>query len=755
MNNLYEINDEQEIKLSDYFNLIIRYKWVVIVSFLLVLIFAAIYTARSPRIYSAYAKVLLEDRMTNDLLFTSVSNKTTSINNNIQILKSRPVRRIVLQILRTNPKFDSFQISKTQSQLDYLASIISVDTERDTDILTINIQSTNPEEAKEIANAFANSLMQQDTDYARIEFTNTKDFLASQLEEKESILAVSEEDLRSYKIENGISMLSQETEELIRQSSELDAFLSQAQTDLTISNNQVAFLQAELLQQDSLLTNVNSVLSSPLLEQLKKEIIFNQTRYFKLLAKPEYDSTHPELVLLNKEIDASKNKLEQEIQRILLIKSGSSDPLLHRADLIQKISMAKINQNINQSKVNSLLSEIEEYSLKMSVLPDTEVNLARLTRNFLINEKIYSMLIEKYEDAKIVEKSKIGNVRIMEEAITPTKPIKPNKKMNMIIGIVLGLGIGVGLAFVLHSLDSKIRTFDDVRKNVGLSILGTIPFINIYDSDIVQIEKMLDESKDEEEKKLKSIKHQIESRLITHYAPKSSVSESFRILRTNLVSKRKDTSAFIILITSSGPKEGKSTIQANLATALSQTGSKVVLVDLDLRRPMVHSLFDFKKEVGISDFLVDKTQELEPLVKKTAIPNLDVITSGYIPPNPSELLGSVRMDDALALLKSKYDYILLDSPPVIAVTDSMILAKKVDALNLVVRVGKADKNVVKRAKELLDNIDVKITGAIINGVQPHKYYSSYEYNYYYYYYYGKEEDSKYMPKVSRKNKSLS
>jgi tyrosine-protein kinase Etk/Wzc len=170
---------------------------------------------------------------------------------------------------------------------------------------------------------------------------------------------------------------------------------------------------------------------------------------------------------------------------------------------------------------------------------------------------------------------------------------------------------------------------------------------------------------------------------------------------------------------------------------------------------MVHSLFDFKKEVGISDFLVDKTQELEPLVKKTEIPNLDVITSGYIPPNPSELLGSVRMDDALALLKSKYDYILLDSPPVIAVTDSMILAKKVDALNLVVRVGKADKNVVKRAKELLDNIDVKITGAIINGVQPHKYYSSYEYNYYYYYYYGKEEDSKYMPKVSRKNKSLS
>jgi capsular exopolysaccharide synthesis family protein len=163
-----------------------------------------------------------------------------------------------------------------------------------------------------------------------------------------------------------------------------------------------------------------------------------------------------------------------------------------------------------------------------------------------------------------------------------------------------------------------------------------------------------------------------------------------------------------------------------------------------------------KKENGISDFLYDKSTELENFIKKSQVPNLDIITSGYIPPNPSELLASKRTDEALAILKEKYDYILLDSPPVIAVTDSMVLAKKADLLIMVVKIGIVDKQVIKRAKELLENIDVSISGAVINGIRPYKYYSSSEYNYYYFYYYGKtEEKKKKLPRILRKNKSIS
>jgi tyrosine-protein kinase Etk/Wzc len=755
-NQFNENVEEQEIQLKDYINIIIRYKWLVAFIFLAVFIAFSVYTAKASRIYKATSKVLLEDRMASDLLFSSFSNKASSINNNIQILTSYPVMKIAFQILRKKPNFTSLPISKIESnQEGYLKDGLSIDTERETDILIINFESTSPLEAKEAANAAAHALIQQDTDYARIEFRNTREFLANQLEENDRRLRNSEEELRTYKIEHGISMLSEETQELIKQSSELSAMLSAAETELEVANNHLKFLQGELSVQDKLLSDINFVLSSPLLDQLKKEIVENQTQYVNFLTRSDYSPDHPELKSLNKSIESAKVRLNEEIQKIISVKSGSSDPLIYRSNLIEQISTAQIDQNLKESKVVSLKKAVENYNRKMSILPDTEVELARLERSYLINEKIYTMLIEKFEDAKIAERSKIGNVRIVEEARVPVKPIKPNKKMNLMISIVLGLGLGIGAALLLHSLDSKIRTFDDVKKNVALPILGTIPYIHIYDSDLDQIENMIRRSKDKEKEELLTLKHHMETKLITDYSPKSSAAEAFRILRTNIIARKKNTDSLSILITSSGPREGKSTIHANLATALAQMDAKVILVDVDLRRPMVHTIFDFEKENGISDFLIDKSSNIENFIKSTAVHNLDIISSGYIPPNPSELLASPRMDELLVQLKKSYDYILLDSPPVIAVTDSMVMARKVDLLTLVVRINSADKNVIRRAKELLDNIDVKIAGAIINGIHPHKYYSSYEYNYYYYYYYGKEEDKKASAKFFRKNKPVS
>ncbi|MCD4796797.1 MAG: polysaccharide biosynthesis tyrosine autokinase [Candidatus Cloacimonetes bacterium] len=757
-NQFYEnINtDEQEIKLTDYLNIITRYKWLVTLIFLSVFVLTIIYTARAPRIYKATSRVLLEERMTSDLLFSSFSNKASSINNNIQILQSNPVMKIAYRTLQKHPEFESFPISKIEgSPLIYLKEQMSVDTERETDILIINFESTSALEAKEAANAAAHALLQEDTDYARIEFRNTREFLADQLYENDNRLKLSEEELRIYKIEHGISILSEETQELIKQSSELSALYSDAKIELDVANNHLDFLNKELSMQDELLSDVNSVLSSPLLEQMKLEILELQSKYLNYLTKSGYSADHPELVSLNESIENAKAKLNEELQKIISIKAGSSDPLMYRAQLIEKIAAAQIDQNIKNSKVVSLQKAVEEYDKEMSLLPDTEIELARLTREYNINEKIYTMLIEKYEDAKIAEKSKIGNIRIVEEAIIPDKPIKPNKKMNMMIAIVLGLGLGIGAALLLHSLDSKIRTFDDVRKFVALPLLGTIPFIHVSDVDIDQIEELLPKSNEEEEKKLQDIRQQMEARLVTNYSPKSSIAEAFRILRTNIISKKKIGNPLTILVSSSGPKEGKSTIHSNLAITLAQMDARVILVDLDLRRPMVHNIFHLKKEKGISDFLMDKTSDMKSIIKRSSVPNLDLITSGHIPPNPSELLASSRMDEGLKILKENYDYILLDSPPIIAVTDSMVLAKKVDILTLVVRVGQADKHVIKRAKELMENIDLSITGAIINGIHPQKYYSSYEYNYYYYYYYGKEEEKKNTPKLFRKNKPVS
>ncbi|MBN1327731.1 MAG: polysaccharide biosynthesis tyrosine autokinase [Candidatus Cloacimonetes bacterium] len=756
-NEFIENIEEPELRLTDYLHTINRYKWLVILIFLVVFGSSFIYTARAPRIYNATAKVLIEDKVSNNLLFSTYSNRTSSINNNIHILKSIPVLKIAHQFLQKSSNYESLPISSMGNPENYLRNNMSVVTERDTDILIINFQSISPEEAREVANALANALIQQDTDYARIEFRSTREFLANQLDEEDRRLRASEEDLRAYKIEHGISILSEETQKLIERSSEIEVLLSAAEIDLKVSNDNLTYLQAELSSQDELLEDVNSILTSPLLEKMKDEIVQNQSRYVNLLTRSDYSPNHPELVSLSKTIENGKEKLNGEIKRIISVKSGSSDPLKYRSNLIEKISAARMDKNINESKVNSLLQAVEENNRRMAVLPDTEVELARLERNNAINVKIFTMLKEKYADAQIAEKSKVGNIRIVEEARTPSAPIKPNKKMNMIIALMLGVGMGVGAALLLHSFDPKITTFDDVRKYVGLPILGTIPYISVSESDIEEIDKAMDLENDSDRKKLEQFKQQIEARLITNYAPKSSASEAFRILRTNIISKKIPDKPLSVVITSAGPKEGKTTIHSNMAIALAQTGAKTILVDLDLRRPMVHNLFSFKKENGISDYLTDPQAKLDTFVKSTDIPNLKIITSGYIPPNPSELLGSPRMDEALAELKSKYDYILLDSPPVIAVTDTMVLARKTDMLTLVVRIRRADKMVIKRAKELLENIDITISGAIINGIYPQKYYSSYEYNYYYYYYYGKKEEKKkrFLPKFARKNKPFS
>ncbi|MDA3813605.1 MAG: polysaccharide biosynthesis tyrosine autokinase [Candidatus Cloacimonetes bacterium] len=748
--------EEQEIKLTDYLNIIIRFKWIVASIFLAIFVVSFIYTAKAPRIYKATSKVLLEDKMGSNLLFSSMSNKASSINNNIQIIQSFPVMKIANQILSRHEEYKNFPISQIEGIPEsYLKNNLEIDTERETDILIINFESTNPLEAKEAANAAAHALMQEDTDYARIEFKNAREFLANQLDEYDRRLRSTEEELRTYKIEHGISMLSEETQKLIEQSSDITALLSEAQTELDVADNHLKFLKEELTAQDDFLADVNSVLSSPLIEQLKQETVTLQTQYVNFLTKSEYLPDHPELVALKKSIESAKTKLNEEIQKILLVKSGSADPLMFRSSLIEKISTAQIDQNIKSSKVLSLRKAVEKYNEKMSLLPDTEVQLARLERNYKINEKTYTMLIENYEEAKIAEKSKIGKIRIVEEARIPEAPIKPNKKMNMMIAIVLGLGLGIGAALLIHSIDSKIRTFDDVRKYVSLPVLGTIPLIQVDDIELDNIEQKIATSNGSEKEKHKIFYQQVQTKLITNYAPKSSTAEAFRILRTNIISRKKNSDCTTLLITSSGPKEGKSTIQANMATALAQMDAKVILVDLDLRRPMVHTIMGMDKEIGISDFLMDKSTQIESVIKETNVNNLDVISSGIIPPNPSELLASKRMDEAIESLKEKYDYILFDSPPVIAVTDSMVMANKVDLLILAIRVNQADKNVVKRTKELLENIKVDIAGVVINGIQPHRYYNSYDYNYYYYYYYGKSEEKMSKNKFFGKNKPLS
>jgi capsular exopolysaccharide synthesis family protein len=748
-----------DIRIADYLRIILQYRLLVIGIFILVFAGTVVYTARLPKIYESSSKVLLQDKTDNQqMLFLQVPGiGPSTINNNMEIMKSRPVVALAYQIMLKNKDSDSFPVTKSPNPVSALKSLFKIESKRDTDILTISYESTDPVETMVAANALAEALEQQNTQYARLEYTNIREFLESQLDAISRRLQTSEEDLRTYKIENGLTELSQETNSLIMKSADVQALYEAAQTDFSVAKKTLSFLSSQLTQQDSLLTDVNSIISTPYVEELRQNIVTNQALITKLITKNNYPTDHPQIVQLNNELSNAKDKLQLEIAKILN-RRLSQDPLAYRGELVQRISTSQVELMVAQAKVEGLKSTVESYNQRIMILPDKELELARLTRNMMLDEKIHDMMVEKYEDAKVAEQAKMGNIRIIERAVVPVTPIKPRPSVNFLVGIMMGIGLGIGAAFLVHSLDTRIRTLDDIESFVKLPILGTIPMIQESESDLEEFNQMIEKADGESKAELARSLQYVMAQLVSHYAPKSPIAESYRTLRTNIISKKPPRSV-TILVTSSGPKEGKSTSIANMAVTLAQMNAKVILVDLDLRRPMIQNKFMLDKENGVSDYLIDANLTVAQVAKHTEVPNLDVITSGFIPPNPSEMLSSKRFDELILDLKENYDFILFDSPPVIAVTDALILAKKVDMLLLIVRIGLTEKGIVRRARELLSNVNAKIDGIVVNGIQVNRYYSKQNnYYYYYYYYYGEDvpkKDRKFFAKLLRKDKSLS
>ncbi len=410
---------------------------------------------------------------------------------------------------------------------------------------------------------------------------------------------------------------------------------------------------------------------------------------------------------------------------------SSSDPLTYSQELVDKILTLEIEIQSLSAKTEALKNIVDDYSANLNTLPEKSLKLASLERNAKVGENIFLMLKEKYEESKINEAGQIGNVRIIDKALPPEDPIKPKKKINLLLGALLGLGFGLGMAFFVERLDNSLKSIEDVEAT-GLSILGSIPLIKSSKDK---------KSKKEEEKSEDYQVKKITSNLVTHFEPKSPISEAYRTFRTNLQFARLDSPLKTILVTSSGPSEGKSTTVANLAITMSQMGTKTILIDSDLRRPVLHSIFNLQRAPGLTNYLAGNVPWKE-IVQETPIENLSLLTCGVLPPNPSELLGSKKMRMLLEELKEKYDMILFDSPPVIAVTDAAVLSTLLDGVVLVSSSGSTSREALSRAITLLENVKGRLIGGVLNKIKVESVYGSYHYYYYYHYYGGTKQKRK-------------
>ena len=384
----------------------------------------------------------------------------------------------------------------------------------------------------------------------------------------------------------------------------------------------------------------------------------------------------------------------------------------------------------------------------MESLPDQSLKLARLERTRQLDENIYLMLNEKYEEARITRAGEIGKIRIIDAAVPAAFPVSPKTKSNIILGILVGLGLGIGITFLLEYLNNSICTIQDVEQ-LKIPLLGSLPEIKPQESNGAWKPNSFRLLRSKRKKKTDT--GGIEEHLITHLRPKSPISEAYRSLRTQIQYAKTDSPLKTILVSSPGPGEGKSTSVTNLAITIAQMGSKTLLIDADLRRPVIHSLFGIKRENGLSNYLAGKST-LDEIIKTSQVENLSLITTGILPPNPSESLGSQRMKELINILSEKYDYMFFDSPPIIAVTDALVLAPWIDGIILVLRSEMTDKDAALRAYELLKKVNAKMIGSLLNDVSSSYMYGSGYYSYYYYYYYySLDEDKKKKKKRGRGN----
>jgi tyrosine-protein kinase Etk/Wzc len=360
-----------------------------------------------------------------------------------------------------------------------------------------------------------------------------------------------------------------------------------------------------------------------------------------------------------------------------------------------------------EHRLDAFESEIEDLRSHLLTFPGKETRIAQLEIERDILQDTYSYLLGQYQQAQLQEATISHYVEILDGASPPTR-IGAGLREKVILGILVGLILGLGGAFFLEYLDQTIKSSADVERVIGVPVLGLVPLEASFSS--------------------KSNGSHRPVVAISELAPEDPAVEAFRSLRTNVTFVAAEQPIQLVAVTSPGPGEGKTTTAANLAAVLAQSTSKVLLVDGDLRRPVLHRTFQLIAEPGLTDILVGD-QSVRETVRPDVAPNLDVIPSGTRPPNPSELLGSNAMQQFIAEVRRDYDYIVVDTPPTLPVTDSTVIGATVDAMIVVLKSGETDEQAAQRTLAQLRRVHTRIAGVVLNGISPRheQYYSYYAY----------------------------
>jgi tyrosine-protein kinase Etk/Wzc len=749
-----------ESPLQEYLTILLRGKWVILLAVALVTAATAFFTFRMKPVYESIAMVLIDLKDKGgkvpflDLTGTTATNKIT---NELETLKSRSTAEGVAVALVQKKYLDDTAgtiipiaqalvdgepVREVALAKDVTARLlkdkaVEFTPIRDSDIIKLTARSTDPREAALLANTYTQVYLDRNLSASRVKSRAVREFLQSQLQSKHAVLDTTEKVLQAYMRGSGVVSLDAETERVVKQLSQLEANRDALDVDISTRSRTLASYKEELSKQEPNIAKAIGESNDAYIRLIQEQLATLEVQRDVTIAQnPDLAKEKvysDKLKQIDLQIASLKKKLQDRTQSYMASivpgegagsgREGTSGNFLAQAK--QKIIEQQIELDGLASKKTALARVIAEYDKQFNQIPQKSIELAKLQRSRLSSEKLYLLVEEKFNEAAIAETSEFGYVSVLDPAAVTEIPVSPKKAQNLILGLLVGLGLGIATVFIRAYTDLRVRTPEDLKK-YGFIPLTSIAQMRTDGSHFGSGAGHVRNGKP------------FDDHLVAYHNPFSPIAESFRHLRTNVQYAQLDKPLKTIMITSPNPKEGKSTTAANLAITFAQTEHKVLLVDADMRRPTIHSLFGLKKDPGLTDLLFGSAQ-LEDVVWEGLLENLWVIAAGTTPPNPAEILGSRKMKEFIETVSKTYDIVIFDSPPVLAVTDAAVLTTATDGALLVVSSDITHVQALEKATEVLKGIGHTAVGVVLNnfdikkaygGYYGHKGYGYYGYGYY-------------------------
>ncbi len=701
-----------EIDLRAYWRVVQRRRWVIASVFAAAVILTLLVTLRQTKIYAATTSLIIDlnaPRVLNkdqvqDVMDTGVSSFLLSkeyYETQYKVIQSRAVAQRVIDKLQLarDPRFlglegmkDAKKFEEKAAQIDAAAELqdrLKVLPVKDSRVVRIEVEDRDPKWSATLANAVAEAYITENLSVRSNMTQNASDWLEQQLADLETKLAKSADALFKFKQAHDIVATSWEDRQGI---------ISQRLVAVNDALTRARVTKAVLEARNDQITSLGDALKKgePSAEAFA---ILNQSRtvqelkvrYFDARVecadmKVRYLDDHPKLAACEAKVGEAREGLLREVRTIL---DGARREYEEAVQTEKKLAVL-----LNETKTDAFgLNQFEKEYLELKRTHDN-------------NQRLYEMVLQRLKETGVTGMMQASNVRILDRAEAPDRPVSPRPVRNLALAILFGLTAGVGLAFLLNILDTTITTREQIEQILQLPFLGIIPRIDTGGASAPELRVVAE--------------------------PTSAAAECLRSIRTNLLFMSPDRPLKTILVTSSGPSEGKTTTASALAEIMAGSGNRVLLVDADMRRPRVHAVFGVTSDEGISSLIVgDGT--LDTVIRATAIPNLSVLPCGAVPPNPTELLHTKTFARILRDAAQRFDRVIIDSPPAGVVADAIVIATQVDGTLVVFKAGQTSRDAAQRAVRAINDVNARLFGAVLNDLDL----DDRRYGQYYYYYRGR------------------